>query len=471
VKLDGIDIDSTLKEVESLLNKEKDLSPALKSAVSMILLVVKLLTNRAGLNSKNSSKPPSTDPNRKKTSKKKPDKKTGGQKGHLGKTLEQIETPDEIKAITIDRRTLPKGHHYEEVGAERRQVFELYIARNIIEYQAQILQDENGQRFVAPFPEGVTKAVQYGNSIKAHAVYMSQHQLLPYKRIEEYFTEQLQIPISQGSLFNFNKEAFNNLSEFDQIAKDRLALSDLVHADETGVNIGGKRHWLHCVSNSLWTGFFPHEKRGTEAMDEMNIIPRFTGILCHDHWKPYYHYDGCLHALCNAHHLRELTRACEQDDQLWAGQMKALLEDINAEVHDAGGCLNQEHAQQHREYYREILKKAEIECPPPDETRKKGQRGRIKRSKARNLLERLRDFEEDVLRFMAHPDIPFTNNQGENDIRMTKVQQKISGCFRSKEGAEIFCRVRGYLSTCRKHGVTSSHAMEMLFEKKMPDFV
>ncbi len=236
MKLDGIDIDDTLKEVESLLDTETDLSPALRSAVDMMVLLVKLLTNRAGLNSKNSSKPPSTDPNRKKTSKKKPGKKPGGQKGHTGKTLEQIEAPDKIESITIDRRTLPKGHHYEDVGVEKRQVFELHIARNVIEYQAQILQDEKGQRFVAPFPEGVTKAVQYGNSIKAHAVYLSQHQLLPYQRIKEYFTQQLQIPISQGSLFNFNKEAFKNLAEFDQISQETLADSDVVHADETGIN-------------------------------------------------------------------------------------------------------------------------------------------------------------------------------------------------------------------------------------------
>ncbi len=471
MKVDGIDIESTLKEVESILDKEKDLSPALKSVISILVLVVKLLTNRVGLNSKNSSKPPSSDPNRKKTNKKKAGKKTGGQKGHVGKTLEQIEEPDEVEEIIIDRKTLPKGHNYEEIGIERRQVFELYIARNVIEYQAQVLQDEKGKRFVAPFPEGVTKAVQYGNSIKAHAVYMSQYQLLPYNRIEEYFAEQLQIPISQGSLFNFNKEAFKNLADFNNIAKDKLASSELMHVDETGINIGGDRHWLHCASNNSWTYFFPHEKRGVEAMDAINIIPRFKGILCHDHWKPYYRYEGCLHSLCNAHHLRELTRACEQDDQVWAGRMEALLEEINIAVNNADGCLDKESAQQYREYYREILKDAEVECPPPDETRKKGQRGRLKRSKARNLLERLRDFEEDVLRFMENPDIPFTNNQGENDIRMTKVQQKISGCFRSKEGSEIFCRVRGYLSTCRKHGVSSSHSMEMIFEKKLPDFI
>lgn len=470
VKLDGIDIDGTLKELESTLASEKDLSPSLKSMIGILILIVKLLTNRLGLNSSNSSKPPSSDPNRLKTSKKKSGKKPGGQKGHNGTTLKQTEEPDEVEILSIDRRSLPRGH-YKELAPEIRQVFDIDISRNVIEYQAQVLQDENGKRFVASFPDNVTKAVQYGNTLKAHAVYMSQYQLLPYKRIEEYFTEQLQIPISQGSLFNFNKEAFKNLACFDQITKDNLAAGPIAHADETGINIESKRRWLHCASNPLWTYFFPHEKRGTEAMDEMNIIPRFKGILCHDHWKPYYRYDGCLHALCNAHHLRELTSAYEQDKQEWAGKMKALLEEINNAVHDAGGSLKKKSADKYRKSYRVLLENAEKECPPPDETQRTGKRGRVKRSKARNLLERLINYENDVLRFMENPDVPFTNNQGENDIRMTKVQQKISGCFRSVEGAEIFCRVRGYLSTCRKHGVSSSHAMEMLFEKKQPDFI
>ena len=213
MKLDGIDIDDTLKELESTLASEKDLSPALKSMIGILILIVKLLTNRMGLNSSNSSKPPSSDPNRLKTSKKKSGRKPGGQKGHIGKTLKQIEEPDEVEIISIDRRSLPKGH-YKELAPEVRQVFDIDISRNVIEYQAQVLQDEQGQRFVAQFPESVTKAVQYGNGLKAHAVYMSQYQLLPYKRIEEYFTEQLQIPISQGSLFNFNKEAFKNLTGF-----------------------------------------------------------------------------------------------------------------------------------------------------------------------------------------------------------------------------------------------------------------
>ncbi len=183
-------------------------------------------------------------------------------------------------------------------------------------------------------------------------------------------------------------------------------------------------------------------------------------MLCHDHWKPYYRYVDCLHALCNAHHLRELTRAKEQDSQIWAGEMKDLLEELNKAVHEAGNSLEKPMATKYLKRYRKLLRQAEIECPPPDDNRQKGKRGRLKRSKARNLLERLINYESDVLRFMDNPDVPFTNNLGENDIRMTKVQQKISGCFRSMEGAEIFCRVRGY-----------RRAMDMIFEEKLPDFV
>ena len=265
-------------------------------------------------------------------------------------------------------------------------------------------------------------------------------------------------------------EAFEKLAAYEVIAKEQLVQSSRIHADETGINIDSQRHWLHCASNDNWTYFFPHAKRGSEAMDDMNILPRFQGVLCHDHWKSYYQYDTCLHALCNAHHLRELTRAYEQDAQQWAGTMKQLLETINDAVHEAGSVLSSSDALDYKLRYRQILQEAEIECPPPDESQRAGKRGRLKRSKSRNLLERLRDYESDVLRFMEKPDVPFTNNQGENDIRMTKVQQKISGCFRSIEGAQIFCRVRGYLSTCKKQGMSSSYAMDLLFEEKLPDF-
>jgi len=181
------------------------------------------------------------------------------------------------------------------------------------------------------------------------------------------------------------------------------------------------------------------------------------------HWStlPYYKFT-CTHALCNAHHLRELIRAFEQDNQLWAKKMEILLLKMNKAVDKAGGVLSKPSYYRWRKKYQQLIAEAEIECPPPDESQNK-RRGRVKRSKARNLLERLRDYEDDVLRFAREIDVPFTNNQGERDIRMTKVQQKISGCFRSIDGAHTFCRVRSYLSTCKKNNIGAAEGLELLF--------
>jgi len=469
MKIEDIDIQATIEKAQSIIRDDKQLSPATKSMFEIMVLIITLLANRLNLNSTNSSKPPSSDPNRKKKPKSKTGKKAGGQKGHIGSTLKRIDDPDQVKLIKIDRRALPPGN-YREVGFDTRQVFDIDISRVVTEYRAQILEDDKGNRFVAPFPENVRKAAQYGTTAKAHSVYMSQFQLVPYNRIQDHFADQLRIPISEGSIFNFNQEAYRLLGKFEIRAKDELADSGFAHADETGINIGGKGHWLHCISNGDWTLYHPDEKRGKDAMDAMDVLPRFNGILCHDHWKPYYKFD-CDHALCNAHHIRELTRAWEQDGQQWAKKLKALLETINRNVTDAGGMLDSTESQKYRRKYRSIIKLGEIECPEPVRPKKKGKRGRIKKSKSRNLLERLRDFEEDTLRFMDNELVPFTNNLGENDIRMTKVQQKISGCFRSMDGARIFCRIRSYLSTCRKQGVTSSQALNMLFKGMLPDFL
>lgn len=469
MKIENIDIEATIKKAQELIREDKELSAATKSMFEILILIITLLANRLNLNSTNSSKPPSSDPHRKKQPKRKTGKKPGGQKGHVGTTLKKVDDPDKVELIKVDRSKLPPGQ-YREVGFDSRQVFDIDISRVVTEYRVQILEDEKGNRFIAPFPDGVTKAVQYGTSLKAHSVYMSQFQLVPYNRIQDYFADQLHIPLSEGSIFNFNKEAFQFLADFENRVKNKLAASDFAHADETGINIGGKRHWLHCVSNDYWTLYHPHEKRGIDAMKDMGILSRFKGILCHDHWKPYYKLD-CTHALCNAHHLRELTRAWEQDAQQWALKMKDLLEMINGKVTEAGGALDTQESKKYRRKYRALIKQGEIECPEPIRSNKKAKRGRIKKTKSRNLLERLKYYEQDTLRFMDNENVPFSNNLGENDIRMTKVQQKISGCFRSMDGAQIFCRIRSYLSTCRKQGLKSSYALDLLFNGKLPDFL
>jgi transposase len=452
--INKINIEETLKSVNSLLKTDKSSSPQMKAMMELLVVVINLLIAKLGLNSTNSSIPPAMDPKRNRGSKRKTKgkkRKPGGQNGHKGSTLKKVSNPDRIETINVDKRTLPRGD-YRHMGFESRQVIEINISTEVIEYRAEILQDAQGNQFVAEFPIGVTRPAQYGASVKSQSVYMSQQQLLPYDRIRDYFGDQCGIPLSAGSIFNFNKEAFSLLERFETIAQKQLILQDVLNVDETGINISGKGHWLHTAGNDLWTLFFPHGKRGLEAMEAMGILKYFTGVLCHDHWKPYFHFE-CLHSLCNAHHLRELELANEQDGQKWAKNIQTLLKKINKAVEKSGGQLSETAAEKFRTQYRDILAQGDLECPPPKPKPGRKKRGRVARSKSRNLLERLRDFETETLRFMTNKRVPFTNNQGENDIRMTKVQQKISGCFRSFVGAQIFCRVRSYLSTCRKHSV------------------
>lgn len=479
MKIENLNITETIDNAKKLLAEEKQISPALKVMFELLLTLISLFAGRLSLNSRNSSKPPTTDPNREKKNKEQGQNKPGGQPGRKGVNLQPITDPDHIVPLKLDENLLPEGT-YREVGFKARQVIDLKISRIVTEYRAQILQNVTGQQFVAPFPEGVIRPIQYGQSIKSHAVYLSQFQLLPYERVADYFSNELQIPISVGSLFNFNQEAFERLETFDALAKERLIASALLHADETGINVNGKRIWLHAAANDLWTYFAPHEKRGSEAMDFIGILPQFRGVLVHDHWKPYYLYRACLHVLCNAHHLRELQWVIDNPNYLWAKQMQDLLLEINKAVNASDESrLDQESASAFRAQYRAILEKGLLEMPPVIEipaitvVSKEGglkkRRGRKKKTKEMNLLQRLKAYENDVLRFMEASIVPFTNNRGENDIRMTKVQQKISGCFRSIEGAKIFCRVRSYLLTAQKHGISPTAALKTLFEGRIPE--
>jgi transposase len=471
MKIEDIDVNKTLQNARELLEKEPHISSAFKAVIEVLFVVITLLINRLALNSKNSSKPPSADPNRlKKTKEAALGNKPGGQQGHVGRNLKPVENPDEIKCITLDKKTLPPGK-YHKVGYKARQVINIHISRHVTEYRAQILEDARGVQYIACFPAHVTRPVQYGQELKAHSVYLSQFQLLPYNRIDDYFREEINVPVSPGSIFNFNKEAYALLEKFDELAKVNLIQSAVLNVDETGINIKGKIAWLHVTANDKWTYFFPHEKRGGVAMDDIGILPNFSGILCHDHWKPYYTYQ-CLHSLCNAHHLRELQRAFEQEQQQWAFDMKVLLLEINSETKNSGNKLEKVAAEKYYEKYNEIIAAGEIECPlPTQRVDGKKKKGCVKKSKSRNLLERLSSFIKDTLRFMDEIDVPFTNNLAENNLRMTKVQQKISGCFRSMEGAYIFCRVRSYISTCRKHGITIPDALKMLFRGEVPAFM
>lgn len=468
-KISNIDVDAALANVRQQLQDDPTVSPSLRAAIELLMLLIQALTGRLNTNSANSSIPPSRDPNRPRPKKASARRKPGGQPGRKGVTLQPVDDPDETRIIKLDRRTLPRGN-WHEAGFERRQVIDIRIQRHVTEYCAQILENEQGQRYVADFPSGVTRPAQYGQSVKAHAVYLSMFQMLPYDRIQSMFADQYGIPLSAGSLVNFNRDANERLMPFDGLARQWLTAEPVLHADETGLNINGKRHWLHVLSAPECTLFGLSTKRGTEAMNAMGVLPSYKGTLIHDHWKPYYTY-GCTHALCNAHHLRELIYAHEEDGQRWAMNVHTLLLELRDAVEQAGGALPTDQARRWRTRYRTIIGRGNTECPEPVPDGTAPRRGRPKRSKSRNLLERLRDHEDDVLRFMEDPLVPFTNNQGERDLRMTKVQQKVSGCFRSTEGAEAFCRIRSYLLTCQKNEVEPGKALTAVFNGDWPGFL
>ena len=437
--------------------------------VELLISVIQILAGkRLAKNSKNSNVPPSMDPNRKRKPKPKLEKKPGGQPGHAGITLQQTDNPDAIIEIKVDRDSLPPGN-WKHDGYEKRQIFDLQIVRHVTEYRAEILVNETGEKVTAKFPDGLVQKAQYGNGVKAHSVYMSVKQLIPCQRVSEHFSSQMGLPLSAGTVHNFKEEAYTKLEMYEGWVKEQIRNSKIIHSDETGIVIEGELVWLHVASNSQYTLYYPHEKRGKVAMDEMDVLSAEGGFLIHDHWKPYFTYENKEHGQCNAHYLRELTAATEEG-QKWPERMAELLTEANKQTEEAGGKLLEDEQRKVRKKYMRILAEAEKENPkPPMHGEQK--RGRRAQTKTRNLLDRMREHEEEILRFMSDTDVPFTNNQAERDIRMVKVQQKISGSFRSWDGAKYFCRIRGYLSTCEKHNISSADALKILFNGKFPDFI
>ncbi|NOT13443.1 MAG: transposase, partial [Methylococcaceae bacterium] len=390
-----------------------------------------------------------------------------------------------------DRRSLPPGA-YQAIGYESRQVFDIDIRRVVTEYRAEILQDQHGQRYTAPFPAHVTKAVQYGNGVKAQAVYLSQYQPIPYQRVQEQFQDQLQLPISAGSVFAFNQQAYGLLAQFEQKLIAKLLATRVLHSDETGIHIAGKTHWLHCVSNPQWTLYHAHAKRGAEAMIAKGVLPHFSGILVHDHWADFCSCKICISAIPGGQTLFpiQLPTCTLQRPSL-------ARVDLRARTRTAG--LGQGHDRfaaddatgRHGTWERTACCAGDrIPCAIPDPTaasrkrmpspRTESSAGPARSTQAQQIAKLARAVAElrnrspqvpDRRRGAVHLCPVGTNNQGENDIRMTKLQQKISGCFRSPEGADIFCRVRSYLSTCRKNQVSATQALTLLFDGKLPDFI
>ena len=462
--------DSGFEAVFAFFKSQDKIISRQSKDIKMLQKRVKALEDRFNQNSTNSSRPPSSDwPTKKRSLRKKTGRSPGGQKGHRGHNLKMTDSPD---SITIHGVSSCNGcgrslKEIEPDGYSKRQVFDLPpIKSKVEEHRAEEKSCPHcGQLNRAPFPDSVDQPTQYGPAIKAYAVYLNQYQLLPYGRIRELFLDLFGTGLSTGTIVNANRTCSNALKPVEEMIKDRVTASGVVHFDETGLYTEQKRWWLHVASTEDLTYYGCHPKRGAAATDDINILPNFSGVAIHDGWDTYFKYK-CGHGLCNVHHLRELKGIEECYKQKWASDMSSLLVEIKECVDKrkiAVDRLEEHEIDSFKDRYDKIIKRGLAKNPVKKRDGPK-KRGRIKQSKATNLLLRLKKYREETLLFMYDFDVPFENNRAEQDARMMKIQQKISGTFRSVEGARTFCRIRGYISTVRKNCLSVIDAIQSVFE-------
>jgi transposase len=441
-----------------------------KKKVEALEVRVKELERRLHLNPENSHKPPSSSRFKKiKNQRVKTGKPIGGQKGHSGVDPELDDAPDQvIRHEVLKCRSCGRPlKEVKEAEIDRRQVVDIKDGRPFITEHQRVTKycPDCGEMNRGSVPDARWMKAKkiFGPTLRSIALYFMGYQLIPIARTREILSDLFGVSVSQGSLCNFMREASRHLCEWEISQKSQLTHSSLLHTDETGARCEKRNDWVHVLSTDQLTLLFPHKSRGADAQKEFGVLPEFTGHLVRDGFKSYDQFTKSTHSFCNAHILRELKFLHEEEKQRWAldfsEYLKATLHRMNQKKSISIAKVKGEYRRLLRIGFKECGFEHEWKGRPPDWFKKTWENGkpieipmyrRRKMSRAMNLLARLRDNMKEVLAFALNKAVPFTNNQAERDLRMLKVKEKISGCFRSQGMAKDFLRFRSFLGTLRK---------------------
>lgn len=443
----SIKLPDTIEDCHSLIRQLLLVVEKQQAEIDELKAEVKELRARLDQNSQNSNRPPSSDVfNKPKAAFRKKKRKKGGQKGHRGKTLKRVSEPDLV--VDCEPSVCECGEADwtgESEVMDFRQVFEIPEPKlEVTEYRRIKRVCQCGRQVCGEFPEKVTAPVQYGIKVQAMVALLSVHGCLSYEKIGQLFADIYGCQLNTAT----SQKMVQRTSEVMpmEVIKGGVMASETVNFDETGIGENGKTKWLHNASTGELTYQFAHQKRGREAMlDEKSVLPKFTGVGVHDCWASYFGFTGMKHAICNAHILRELNGIIETDESKWGKRMKRLLLKMY-KTSDHGKAVVEE-IEKYEKSFDKILTQGNREEPPPKRT---NPRGKLKRTKGRNLLERLIKHKEAVLRFAKEKEVPFTNNQAERDIRPAKIKEKMNGGFRASSGTTSYCRINSFISTLRK---------------------